>query len=141
MYDKMLSITKETFKLTQRQRTNPVFISSFIRENYHFKIWSSSRFPYKKYHWKTKSVPETSKPKKISQQKVPLKVTKEEKSKDVQILKSSEVSKHKIVKRFQKKELTQSTPDIKEPEIELSDIVELSKSTQLQVGDFVDVRR
>ncbi|CAB4406844.1 unnamed protein product [Rhizophagus irregularis] len=141
MYDKMLSITKETFKLTQRQRTNPVFISSFIRENYHFKIWSSSRFPYKKYHWKTKSVPETSKPKKISRQKVPLKVTKEEKSKDVQILKSSEVSKHKIVKRFQKKELTQSTPDIKEPEIELSDIVELPKSTQLQVGDFVDVRR
>lgn len=59
----------------------------------------------------------------------------------MQILKSSEVSKHKIVKRFQKKELTQSTPDIKEPEIELSDIVELPKSTQLQVGDFVDVRR
>lgn len=59
----------------------------------------------------------------------------------MQILKSSEVSKQKIVKHFQKKELTQSTSDIKEPEIELSDIVELSKSTQLQVGDFVDVRR
>jgi hypothetical protein len=60
----------------------------------------------------------------------------------VQILKSSEVSKHKVVKHFQKKELTQSTSNIKEPEIELSDIDELSpKFTQLQVGDFVDVRR
>jgi hypothetical protein len=75
----MLSITKETFKLTQRQQTRSVLVSSFIRENYHFKICSSLCFPYKKYHWKKKSVPETYKPKKVSQQKVPLKVIKEEK--------------------------------------------------------------
>ncbi|GBB95770.1 hypothetical protein RclHR1_02610007 [Rhizophagus clarus] len=138
----MLSITKETFKLTQRQRTRPTLVSSFIHENYHFKIRSGLCFPNKKYHWRTKPVPEISKPKKASRQKVPLKVTKEEKSKDVQMLKSTEVSKHKAVKHFQKKELTQPTSDIKEPEIELSDIVESSsKSTQLQVGDFVDVRR
>lgn len=75
----MLSVTKETFKLTQRQRIRGVFVSSFIRENYHFKIWSNLCFPNKKYHWKTKSVPEISKPKKVSRQKVSSKVIKEEK--------------------------------------------------------------
>ena len=60
----------------------------------------------------------------------------------MQTIKPSEVSKQKVVKQFRKKELTQSTLDIKEPEVEISDIVQLSsKSIQLQVGDFVDVRR
>ncbi|RIA98565.1 hypothetical protein C1645_749702 [Glomus cerebriforme] len=143
----MLLVAKETFKLTRRQQTKPVLVSSLIRIDNHVKIRSSLCFSYKQYHWTTKSVPETSKPKKLTQhsprKKVPLKPAKEGKSKEVQTLKHSEVSKHKVVKQFHKKKLIQSTSDIKEPpEIELPDVVEASpKSIQLNVGDFVDVRR
>ncbi|CAI2169611.1 3030_t:CDS:2 [Funneliformis geosporum] len=143
--DKMISIAKETFRLTQRQQQlSPCLVTSLLRiNNKQFKIHPSS---YKKYHWTTKSVPDPPKPKKPSRPPRK-KVEKEEKSNKTQkpinqyVVKHSEISKHKIIKQIPKKDLTIYTSNVKEPEIDLTDIVEASPTSfQLQVGDFVEVR-